>query len=104
MISKIENDQFSRSESVSLAELVAEVSEEVQDRLEVLNLTLTQQIEPDFVVTHCNRVLLFTLLYNLVSNVLGGSITAHSAPGAGARFVLRLPAQAPTHSGPAPLR
>ena len=43
------------------------------------------------------------IVYNLVTNVLGGSITAHSTPGAGARFVLRLPAQAPAHSGPAPL-
>ena len=44
------------------------------------------------------------IVYNLVSNVLGGSIAAHSTVGAGTRFVLRLPAQAPAHSGPAPLR
>lgn len=44
------------------------------------------------------------IVYNLVSNVLGGSITAHSTPGAGARFVLRLPAHAPVHSAPAPLQ
>ena len=43
------------------------------------------------------------IVYNLVTNVLGGSITAHSTLGAGARFVLRLPTQAPAHSGPAPL-
>ncbi|MCB2377897.1 HAMP domain-containing histidine kinase [Hymenobacter sp. BT635] len=70
MISKIENDQFSRTESVSLYQLVAEVSEEVQDRLSVLGLTLTQEVEPDFVVPNSNRGLLFTLLFNLVSNAI----------------------------------
>jgi PAS domain S-box-containing protein len=44
------------------------------------------------------------IVYNLVSNVLGGSITAHSTPGTGARFVLHLPAHAPVHSAPAPLQ
>ncbi|MFC7667212.1 sensor histidine kinase [Hymenobacter humi] len=95
MISKIENDQFPRSETVSLAELVAEVSEEVQDRLEVLNLTLTQKIEPDFMVANCNRGLLFTLLYNLVSNAIkynreGGRIELLGRPGAGGDYVLEI--------------
>ncbi|MBX9816945.1 MAG: PAS domain S-box protein [Burkholderiaceae bacterium] len=43
------------------------------------------------------------IVYNLVNNVLGGSITVHSNLGEGTRFVLRLPAHAPAHSGPAPL-
>ncbi|MBF9141441.1 sensor histidine kinase [Hymenobacter properus] len=70
MISKIENDQFTRTDSVRLQELTAEVSEEVQDRLAVRNLTLTCLVEPDFVVERCNRGLLFTLLFNLVSNAI----------------------------------
>ena len=70
MISKIENDQFARTDTVSLEELVAEVSEEVQDRLEVRQLALTYVLEPDFTVTHCNRGLLFTLVFNLVSNAI----------------------------------
>lgn len=44
------------------------------------------------------------IAYNLVSNVLGGSISVHSTPGAGARFVLHLPAHAPANSAPVPLR
>lgn len=70
MISKIENDQFPRTETVSLAQLVAEVAEELQDRLQVHNLTLHQQVSPDFAVVNCNRGLLFTLLFNLVSNAI----------------------------------
>jgi signal transduction histidine kinase len=43
------------------------------------------------------------IVYNLVSNVLGGSIAAHSTVGVGTRFVLHVPIQAPSHSAPAPL-
>ena len=43
------------------------------------------------------------IVYNLIANVLGGSITPHSTPGAGMRFVLRLPVNAPVQSGPVPL-
>ncbi|HEX8658884.1 MAG TPA: HAMP domain-containing sensor histidine kinase [Hymenobacter sp.] len=86
MISKIENDQFTRSERVVLGQMVAEVSEEVQDRLAVLQLTMTHELQPDFEVVNCNRGLLFTLLYNLVSNAIkynrgGGQIMVLGRPG-----------------------
>lgn len=95
MMSKIENDQFPRLETVALAPLVAEVCEEVQDRLEVLSLTLHQALEPNFTVTHCNRGLLFTLLYNLVSNAIkynrpGGRIDVLGRPGTGGSYVLEV--------------
>ena len=90
MISKIENDQFTRTDTVSLEGLVAEVCEEVQDRLEVLHLALTYGVEPDFTVHNCNRGLLFTLVLNLVSNAIkynrdGGRIyvLGRPAPGGG---------------------
>ncbi|GAA4055040.1 hypothetical protein GCM10022409_47740 [Hymenobacter glaciei] len=90
MISKIENDQFTRTDTVSLDGLVAEVCDEVQDRLEVLQLTLMHVVEPDFTVHNCNRGLLFTLVFNLVSNAIkynrtGGRIyvLGRPAPGSG---------------------
>jgi signal transduction histidine kinase len=70
LISKIENDQFERTDTVSLAALVAEVAEEAQERLAVLELTLQQQVEPDYLVSQVNRGLLFTLLFNLVNNAI----------------------------------
>ena len=93
MMSKIENDQFPRAETVALAALVAEVCEEVQDRLEVLGLTLHQAVEPDFVVAGCNRGLLFTLLYNLVGNAIkynreGGRVEVLGRPGPAGTYVL----------------
>ncbi|OGX86483.1 sensor histidine kinase [Hymenobacter glacialis] len=96
MISKIENDQFVRTDTVSLAGLVTEVCEEVQDRLEVLHLTLTHAVEPDFTVRNCNRGLLFTLVFNLVSNAIkynreGGLIYVLGRPApAGAGYVLEV--------------
>ncbi|MDO7850660.1 sensor histidine kinase [Hymenobacter convexus] len=95
MMSKIENDQFARSETVPLAPLVAEVCEEVQDRLAVLGLTLHQAVEPDFVVAHANRGLLFTMLYNLVSNAIkynraGGRIDLLGRPAPAGGYVLEV--------------
>ncbi|GAB3590185.1 sensor histidine kinase [Hymenobacter daeguensis] len=95
MISKIENDQFARTEAVPLAPLVAEVCEEVQDRLAVLGLTLHQAVAPDFVVTRANRGLLFTLIYNLVSNAIkynraGGRIDLLGRPGPAGPYVLEV--------------
>jgi signal transduction histidine kinase len=70
LISKIENDQFERTDTVSLTALVAEVAEEAQERLAVLELSLRQQVEPDYQVNQVNRGLLFTLLFNLVNNAI----------------------------------
>jgi signal transduction histidine kinase len=38
------------------------------------------------------------LVYNLATRLLGGSISLHSTPGVGTRFVLRIPKLAPARS------
>jgi signal transduction histidine kinase len=70
LISKIENDQFERADTVSVAALVAEVADEAQERLAVLELRLEQQVTPDYHLCAANRGLLFTLLFNLVNNAI----------------------------------
>ncbi|MGI4744003.1 MAG: sensor histidine kinase [Janthinobacterium lividum] len=70
LISKIENDQFVRADTVSVAALVAEVTEEAEDRLAVLELRLHQDVTPDYQFGPANRSLLFTLLFNLVNNAI----------------------------------
>ena len=42
------------------------------------------------------------IVYNLVHNVLGGSISVHSTRGTGTRFVLQLPLHAPASPNPLP--
>jgi signal transduction histidine kinase len=96
MISKIENDQFARTDEVSLQELTAEVAEELNERLEVYDLTLNCLVQPDFVVQQCNRGLLFTLVFNLVSNAMkynreGGQIHLLGRPApAGMGYLLEV--------------
>ena len=95
LLSKIENDQFPRTETVALAPLVAEVCEEVQDRLAVLDLRFDQQVKPDFTVLHGNRGLLFTLVYNLVGNAIkynreGGRVDVLGRPGPAGSYVLEV--------------
>ncbi|MBC6608467.1 HAMP domain-containing histidine kinase [Hymenobacter sp. BT188] len=96
MISKIENDQFARTDEVSLQELTGEVAEELYERLEVYGLTLHRVVQPDFVVHQCNRGLLFTLLSNLVSNAVkynreGGQIHLLGRPApAGMGYILEV--------------
>ncbi len=70
LISKIENDQFVRADTVSVAALVAEVAEEAEERLALLELRLYQDVTPDYQFGPANRSLLFTLLFNLVNNAL----------------------------------
>ena len=80
LIANIENEQYLREESVSLAAVVADVTNELEDRLAQRELHLRVLLEPDFVLPRANQTLLFTLLFNLLSNAIkynrwNGSIT-----------------------------
>ena len=80
LIANIENEQFLRDEPVSVATVLAEVTNELEDRLAQRELQLRVKLHPDYVLPNANRTLLFTLLFNLVSNAIkynheGGSIT-----------------------------
>ena len=80
LIANIENDQYLREEPVSLAAVVADVTNELEDRLAQRELHLRVLLEPDFVLPRANQTLLFTLIFNLLSNAIkynrwNGSIT-----------------------------
>lgn len=79
LISKIENDQYIKTDSVSITSLIDEVIEEIDDRLNQKNIELRKQFYADFTFAPCNRALLFTLFFNLINNAIkynkeGGSI------------------------------
>ncbi|SNC63886.1 Signal transduction histidine kinase [Hymenobacter gelipurpurascens] len=85
LIANIENEQYLRDESVSVATVLAEVVNELEDRLAQRELRFLEDLRPDYVLPKANRTLLFTLLFNLISNAIkynnwGGSITVEGRP------------------------
>ena len=100
LIANIENEQYLRDETVSLAAVLAEVTNELDDRLAQRELRLRLDLAPDGVLPHANRTLLFTLLFNLLSNAIkynhaGGSITVEGRRAPDGRYCLRI-----TDTGP----
>lgn len=79
LISRIENEQFARSETLTAATLINEVIEEISHRLEEKNLGISVQLSDQVMLTAVNHDLLFQLFYNLINNAIkynvpGGSI------------------------------
>jgi two-component system, OmpR family, sensor histidine kinase ArlS len=68
LISRIENEQFARSESWNAKELFVSVMEEISHRMEERQISVQVNIDPDTVWNNINRDLLFQLVYNLVNN------------------------------------
>jgi signal transduction histidine kinase len=69
-ISKIENEQFLKNETADIKALTNEVLEELEDRLNQKNITVNQQWNHDFELKNCNRSLLHTLIFNIISNAI----------------------------------
>lgn len=70
LISRIENDQFSKDESVSLYELFTDIEEEINHRLSEKEITMHVDISRTVVLKGINRDLIFQLMYNLVNNAI----------------------------------
>ena len=67
-ISRIENDQFIKSDTVNIHQLSSEIMEELSMRLETKCLTFTNQLSPNILVKKVHHDLFFQLLYNLINN------------------------------------
>lgn len=83
LISKIENDQYLKQETIQLQELLNEVVEEAEERLQERNISLSREFEEDYLFGPCNKALLFTMVMNLVNNAIkynkdGGNISLHT--------------------------
>lgn len=84
LISRIENEQFARAETMNLTTVINEVAEELQDRMQVKNIQYTTALPSSLFIQHANRDLLFQLIYNLVNNAIrynkeNGSIFIHTS-------------------------
>ncbi len=87
-ISRIENDQFVKMDTLGIHGLTEEVMEELSYRLETKSIRFTNDISQKVKITNVNHDLFFQLLYNLINNAIRynkekGSIhlTDHYAPG-----------------------
>jgi signal transduction histidine kinase len=69
-ISKIENDQFQRNDSADLHILIDEILEELDDRILEKKINVSKEWKDEFTYKECNRSLIQTLLYNILSNAV----------------------------------
>ena len=68
LISRIENEQFARSESWNARVLFESVMEEISHRMEERKITIQLDLDPGTLWNNVNRDLIFQLVYNLVNN------------------------------------
>jgi signal transduction histidine kinase len=93
LISKVENNQFNKSDSVKIADTLTEILEELEDRLEAKHIVLNNQIKYQYTITG-NRPLVHTLLFNIINNAVKynypkGTLTL-SDQVAGDRYILSI--------------
>ncbi|HUH32636.1 MAG TPA: HAMP domain-containing sensor histidine kinase [Daejeonella sp.] len=68
LISRIENEQFAKSESWNVKELFSSLLEEIGHRMEDRQITMKMELNSSTTWNHVNRDLIFQLVYNLVNN------------------------------------
>ncbi|WP_184542617.1 sensor histidine kinase [Mucilaginibacter sp. FT3.2] len=79
LISKVENNQYDKTDMVMIAAVVMEIQEELEDRIEEKRLLFTNNLKYIYTIRG-NRPLMHTLLFNVINNAIkynnqGGSIT-----------------------------
>lgn len=89
LISRIENDQFARSDKVNIKTLIEEVMEDLEHRAASRGLHIKIELPSDMIVPQMNHDLIFQLFYNLINNAIrynnengAITITAQRTPGA----------------------
>ncbi|HET7002049.1 MAG TPA: HAMP domain-containing sensor histidine kinase [Puia sp.] len=70
LISRIENDQYVKTDEIKPYFLVEEVLNELKDRIELRKIRIVQSLSQYIVLTHLNRDLIFQLIYNLINNAI----------------------------------
>ncbi len=70
LISRIENDQYAKVESIHLKELVEEIISNIEERAIMSNISIENGMEGDITLSQVNKYLIYILLFNLVSNAI----------------------------------
>lgn len=69
-ISRIENEQYVKNDTIVPYKLLQEIQEELSPGLELRSIQLTNALSPALKVHNVNHDLFFQLLYNLVNNAI----------------------------------
>lgn len=87
-ISRIDNEQFTKIDTINMRDLIAEVVNELSHRMEIKSIQFVNNISEKVNIQKVNHDLVFQLFYNLINNsirynVERGSITVadHYIPG-----------------------
>lgn len=70
LIARIENDQFSKNETVLVHEVVEEIILNIEDRAEMKNIKIENLVHEAVSLQSVNKSLLYILIFNLVSNAI----------------------------------
>lgn len=94
-IARIDNEQYSRAETVEIEKLVNEVATELESRMEARNIQYSANIRPGLLLKAVNHDLLFQMLYNLLNNAIrynteGGRIAVSDTLEPGNRYTLQI--------------
>ncbi|HEU5052179.1 MAG TPA: HAMP domain-containing sensor histidine kinase [Hanamia sp.] len=68
-ISRIENDQFAKNETIDMKKVTVEVMDELSYRLETKSIKFINRVSP-VRINHVNHDLFFQMLYNLINNAI----------------------------------
>jgi signal transduction histidine kinase len=69
LISRIENNQYEANENINFHEIVNDLQEDLQDRIDDREIAFSNQMEQDYTFTG-NKTLIHILIYNLVTNAI----------------------------------
>ncbi|WP_246236275.1 sensor histidine kinase [Flavobacterium ajazii] len=69
LISRIENNQYESNERINFQEMISELQEDLQDRIDDKGIHFFNKLNHDFVFTG-NKTLIHILIYNLITNAV----------------------------------
>ncbi len=95
LISKIENAQYLRNESVNIRELSQDVLMEISERLLNKGIVVEEEWNTEYTMHNCNKSLLHTLILNIVNNAIkynkqNGKIMLHGSYNDNHKYVLKI--------------
>jgi len=70
MVSRIENEQYLKEDSISVRQIMGEVIDEIEERLDEKKIKIDFNCDADYLFSQGNKSLLFTLFFNLVNNAI----------------------------------